>query len=343
MIKGSFINNKLFRIFTPLIYGVLVYIIVLLFFDSIEKLFVNFFSFEVLICIFITYFVFEAMRFISNLLDKKFIKITRMQYRIALQTGLTISAVFIVTSSILVLYYKYLVGFNRFTTELMVFNTIYIFTCVFYNILYFSIVYLNLTNEVKFRSESQLKQSIEGELEEYRSRINPDLLFSCLETGIVLIRNDITIASEFIQKLSDVYRYILSGKRNEPIELCKELEITEKLINILNIRNSNSIKLEIISKDYNPDKKVIPGTLHIVIEEFIHSNIVSELQPLILNCNITCDSMVIQCNGLKRLTKIKTYYNELENLRKSYLAFSEETIKVTNAGDITTISIPLID
>lgn len=294
-------------------------------------------------CIFITYIVLEAMRLISNMLDKESLHIKRLQYRIALQTCLTVSAVFISTSAILILYYKYLVGFNRFTTELIVFNIIYIFTCIFYNVLYFSIVYMNRTNEVKFRSESLLKQSIEGELEEYRSRINPDLLFGCLETAIVLIRKDLSLASEFVQKLSDVYRYNLSGKRNEPVELCKELEITEKLVSILNTSCRNSIKLETRGKNNNPDKKLIPGTFHVVIEELIHNNIVSELQPLIMNCGITNDHITIKCNGLERLTKTKTDFSEFENLKKSYLVFSEETINISYAGNTTTILIPLLD
>ena len=215
--KGSFINNSLFRVVTPTIYGVIVYVLILLIFDSIKQLSQNFFSFEVIFCIAITYMVFELMRIITNTIEKKTTSIQKTNYRIAIQVSVNILAVLIATSTILTLYYRYLVGYTDFNSELVVFNTIYIFTCILYNIIYFSIVYLNRTNDAKLKHEYQLNQSLEVELENYKSRINPDLLYSSLETVITLMRKDKSKASDFIQNLSDTYRYIISSKRNEPI------------------------------------------------------------------------------------------------------------------------------
>jgi hypothetical protein len=341
--KSSFINNSLFRIVTPTIYGVIVYVLILLIFDSIKQLSQNFFSFEVMFCIVITYIIFELMRVITNTLENKPLRIQKINYRIAFQVLINISAVFVVTSLILVLYYRYLVGYTDFNSELIVFNTIYIFTSILYNILYFSIVYLNRTNEAKLNHEFLLKQSLENELSEYKSRINPDLLYSSLETVIALMRKDQVKASDFIQKLSDVYRYIVSSKRNEPIELHKEIEITEKLIDILNAKYQNSIKLDATSININSDKKIIPGTLHIVIEELIHNYLVSELQPLSLKGSIMDEYLVIECHTIKRLARIKTDYNEFENLKRAYLNFTEKTITMKDDISYTTISIPLLE
>jgi hypothetical protein len=340
--KRSFINNVLFRIVTPAIYGVIVYILILLIFDSIKQLLQNFFSFEVFFCILITYIAFELMRVITNIFEKRFVGIPQLYLRIALQLAANALGVFVTTSIILLLYYKYLIGFSEFNTELIVFNTIYIFTCIFYNILYFSIVFLNRTNEAKIKHESILKQSIVNELEEYKSKINPDLLYSSLETMIALIRKDPSKASDFIQNLSDVYRYIVSSKRNEPVQLQKELEISEKLIRILNAKYQNSISLVNEVSDPNSNGKLIPGTLHIVIEELIHNNLVSEIQPLLLHCRIKENFLIIECHTIKRLAKIKADFDELDNLKKVYLQFSENTITINENNQTNLVSIPLL-
>lgn len=341
--KSSFINNSLFRVVTPTFYGIIVYVLILLIFDSIKQLSENFFSFEVFFCISITYVVFELMRFITNIIEKKTISIQKVNYYITIQLTISTLSVIIVTSSILTLYYRYLVGYTDFSAELIVFNTIYGFTCILYNTIYFSIVYLNRTNDARLKHEYQLNQSLEVELKDYKSRINPDLLYSSLETVITLMRKDISKASDFIQNLSDVYRYIVSSKRNEPIELKKELEISEKLIKVLNAKHQNAISLHIESKNINIDRKIIPSTLHIVIEELIHNNLVSELQPLLLKCSITNEYLIIECNTIKRLARINADFNEFENLKRAYLIFSDNTITISENGSTTTVSIPLID
>lgn len=340
--QESFINNRIFRIFTPVLYGVIVYILILLIFDSINQLAQNFFSFEVILCIIITYSIFELMRLVTTVSEKRLVNIQRLSLRITMQLSANAIAVFFLTSTIIVLYYRFLVGFAEFRTELIVFNTIYIFTCIFYNTLYFSIFLLNRTNEAKIAHEIILKQSLINELEEYKSKINPDLLYSSLETAISLVRKDATKASEFIQNLSDVYRHIVSSKRNEPIPISKEFEVSDKLVTILNAKHHNAIELVVEKGIMTSSKKIIPGTLHIIIEELIHENLVSDLQPLVLECSINEDNLVIESRTVKRLSKIDSEFDEYENLKKAYLSFSENTIALTENGVLTTVTIPLL-
>jgi len=92
----------------------------------------------------------------------------------------------------------------------------------------------------------------------------------------------------------------------------------------------------------NSDKKLIPGTLHIVIEELIHNNLVSELQPLSLKYRIIEDLLVIECKTIKRLISVKPEFDEFENLKKAYLTYSDKSITMKVDDSLTYISIPLI-
>lgn len=340
--KNSFINSILFRSITPAIYGVLVYILILLFFDSIKQLASNFFSLEVILCIIITYLIFELMRLCSNYIQGRFKKIEKLNNRILLQISTSAFLVFIATTFIITLYYKYLVGFLNFNTELIVFNSIYLFTCIFYNMLYFSIMFLGKTNDAKLQHEYLLKKTIETELQDYKGRINPNLLYNSLEHTILLVHKDKTRASEFVQQLSDVYRYIVSSKKNEPIELSKELEFAKKLSDVLNPQFQNSLIINFTCKEKVNNQRIIPGTLHAIIENIVHRYLITEIQPLRISCNIIDNRFIIEYTGTKRLLITRSEYDEVENIMKVYKEFTKDTITIDENDAGAIISVPLI-
>ena len=70
MNKTWFYNNFVFRLVSPLILGVVVYMLVLLFFDSIEQFTSNFFGQEVAFVIILSFFFLELNRLIIILLNR---------------------------------------------------------------------------------------------------------------------------------------------------------------------------------------------------------------------------------------------------------------------------------
>src|SRR5688572_23221109 len=89
--KRYFIHNALFRIVAPPVYGVLIYLLILLLNNNVTQVNDLFVSQEVYVCIVLTYISFEFMRLIIVLLDK-FLKDKHQAIRIPLQ--------FIVTSAL---------------------------------------------------------------------------------------------------------------------------------------------------------------------------------------------------------------------------------------------------
>ena len=97
MVK-NIIHNPVFRIFTPIFYGVTMYILILLIFDSIQQLSDNFFSIEVFLCVIITYLIFETLRFYALIVEKKCPVKCNVSYRISIQGGGSILITFAITS-----------------------------------------------------------------------------------------------------------------------------------------------------------------------------------------------------------------------------------------------------
>ncbi|MBS1948878.1 MAG: sensor histidine kinase [Bacteroidetes bacterium] len=83
------------------------------------------------------------------------------------------------------------------------------------------------------------KKNYETELALIKSQINPHFLFNTINNIDVLIEKDARKASAYLNKLSDMMRFMLYETKAEEIPLEKELAYIEKYIELQKIRTSN--------------------------------------------------------------------------------------------------------
>ncbi len=106
-----------------------------------------------------------------------------------------------------------------------------IFILIYYMILYYEDL------QQKMQIESELNNLVrEAELNALKSQINPHFLFNSLNSISSLTMSSPEKAQEMVIKLSDFLRYSLSHDRNETTSLRRELENTERYLDIEKIR-----------------------------------------------------------------------------------------------------------
>lgn len=100
-------------------------------------------------------------------------------------------------------------------------------------------------NDIKVK-EDLSKKNFETELALVKSQINPHFLFNTINNIDVLILKDPQQASVYLNKLSDIMRFMLYETKTEKISLSKELDYIEKYIELQRIRSANPayVKLE---------------------------------------------------------------------------------------------------
>ncbi len=84
------------------------------------------------------------------------------------------------------------------------------------------------------------RKNYDMELELVKSQINPHFLFNTINNIDVLIGIDPAKASAYLNKLSDIMRFMLYETKTEEIPLSKELTYIEKYIDLQKIRTSNA-------------------------------------------------------------------------------------------------------
>lgn len=106
--------------------------------------------------------------------------------------------------------------------------------------------------ELKLR-EDLAKRNYEIEMALVKSQLDPHFLFNTINNIDVLILKDPELASDYLNKLSDIMRFMLYETKSDVISLAREIEYIEKYIQLQRIRtaNKNYIQLEIIGKVEN--------------------------------------------------------------------------------------------
>ena len=317
MNANKFYNNLAFRLAAPILFGVVIYLLILMFFDSVEMLTSNFFSREVLFIIGLTVLFFELNRLVIILINafhrgtRSFL--SRLLTQCLVSFTLTIAAI----SLALYMYFIYIEGFSTISTELIAFNGIYLFAAVFYHMYYFSIFYLYKQNDELIMAERSEREHLELELNTYKNQINPEFLFLTLEVIIETLHADKKKADELIGHLARIYRYTLDNQKQELVPLSEELTSIEPVLEVFKSKYPNALFFE---KDDPPgdEYSMVPGTLLTLIEHAVINNLVSVNMPLDFTIKIGNSEMEVNHSLNERIATKANDLSRISNLVRTY-------------------------
>lgn len=99
--------------------------------------------------------------------------------------------------------------------------------------------FITWVDEIKLKEELRWKNH-ETEMALVKAQLDPHFLFNTLNNIDVILLEDATKASNYLNKLSDILRFMLYETKTETILLEKEIEYIEKYIELQKIRTSNA-------------------------------------------------------------------------------------------------------
>ena len=209
--------------------------------------------------------------------------------------------------------------------------------------IYESIYFMHELRHSVEETEKLKRENLAAQLNALRTQVNPHFLFNNLNTLSSLIPENPQHAVDFVQQLSKVYRHILEVKDEKSISLKDELEVLNAYTFLLKTRFEKNLNVNINIPAEKLQKKIVPLSLQILMENAIKHNIVSSDKPLHIDVFTENGSLVVSNN-----LQIKSQVNEstgigLDNIRNRYKLLSDVPVKVTANDTNFTVSIPLID
>ncbi len=183
------------------------------------------------------------------------------------------------------------------------------------------------------------RKNYEMELELVKSQINPHFLFNTINNIDVLIGIEPEKASAYLNKLSDIMRFMLYETKTEEILLSKELTYIEKYIDLQKIRTSNSEYVKYKVEGDEGTKMIAPMLFIPFIENaFKHTENKKMENAISILMLIEKEKITFECeNKYSALAQDKTTQgglgNELIQKRLALLYPGKHTLSVTDTNN----------
>lgn len=167
---------------------------------------------------------------------------------------------------------------------------------------------INLKNEL-------LQKNYETEIALVKSQINPHFLFNTINNIDVLITKGSTKASQYLNKLSDILRYMVYDTKSDKISLQKELDYIEKYLELQKIRTTNPNYVTLSIEGEPKNLQIAPMLFFPFIENaFKHTETNKKTNSININFSINETSINFECkNTYQKTSQQNQNYGGLGN------------------------------
>lgn len=216
-----------------------------------------------------------------------------------------------------------------------------VFTFVVLLIVHFVYLYKGY-QENKVKEQKIIAGTANAKFESLKNQIDPHFLFNSLNVLSSLIEENPESAQRFTTSLSKIYRYVLEQKDKELVTVEEELSFAKTYMNLLKMRFENSLFYELPTDFHNPEAKVVPLSLQLLLENTVKHNVVSEQRPLHIRIEIEGDYLVIQNDYQKKEVLQERQGVGLQNIINRYGIITKRKVLIAQNEQTFTVKIPIL-
>jgi len=206
------------------------------------------------------------------------------------------------------------------------------------------VTYLYAEQRRKEHEIEQLKiENLQSRYDALSNQINPHFFFNSLNGLTYVIRKkDEGNALEYVDKLSDVFRYILQSDKKGLVTLGEELEFVKAFSYMMEIRFANKLIFFIDIKEEMKDLKLPVLSLLPLIENVVMHNSIDSEHHMEVTINMNQQMELSVSNPVfPKLSPADTSGIGLKNLDHRFLLLMDSHIRVEKDETRFTVYLPL--
>ncbi len=325
-----------FRIFSPVVTGSVIYLLILLVNNNIEQSLESFISDEFFVCIILAALITESTRFLLSRFSRLSVTLDegwKAVWTILIVVLCTLMIVWVSLSA----YFRFALGYQPNLSEIQPFIILYAGLAIAFASVYLSNHFIKKASSEMLAIQEQLNEQAAANFLKLTRGINPNLLFESLESLITYIQDsDIEVADDMIDDLSLVYRYTLSKGSTEVISISEELEALgalSQLINRLPYRRTEVVN------NMNQSCYIIPGSLLYIIELIIKRTIVSKNKTLKITLTNEDGHIAITYPPHDKLNQ-HVSLEDFDELNQSHSLYTDQQITIEEDDHLRSILLP---
>lgn len=273
--------------------------------------------------------------------NKNFFKLKYLWRSIATSLGATLIAILFIRVFIhLVLEQKSLAVFienERPSHYLVAFGITVVMLTIYY-----SFYYYKTTKDRQVKEQKKIAGSASASFDALKNQLDPHFLFNSLNVLTSLIEENPKAATKFTTSLSKVYRYVLEQKNKDLVTIQEELDFAQLYISLLKMRFEDAIVYNPPKELENPDAKVVPLSLQLLLENAVKHNMVTPSKKLMLTIYEQDGALVVKNNIQPKQVVKKSSGVGLQNIRQRYQLLTDRPVIIAELNNEFTVAIPLL-
>ncbi len=205
--------------------------------------------------------------------------------------------------------------------------------------LFYSYHYYAVVQAEQLQSD---RWQLELQFESLKNQISPHYLFNCLNTVSSLLYKDTQTAEEFIRRMADTFRYVLSHQKQKLVTLRDELEFVKSYYFLLQVRFEYQLMLDINIPAGLLDSWIPPMTLQLLVENAVKHNTIDKDHPLMVYIAARDNThLLIHNTKTTPAPGVRGFKVGLENIRRRYNYFTHEEVMVKDL-DKFVVELPVL-
>ncbi|NRT11900.1 histidine kinase [Flavobacterium sp. 14A] len=198
-------------------------------------------------------------------------------------------------------------------------------------------------NENKVKEQKIIAGTASAKFESLKNQIDPHFLFNSLNVLSSLIEENPENAQRFTTSLSKIYRYVLEQKDKDLVSVEEELAFAKTYMNLLKMRFENSLFYELPdNNNNNPEAKVVPLSLQLLLENTVKHNVVSEKRPLHIRIYLKEGYLIVENDFQKKEVLQNRRGVGLQNIINRYGLVTNRKVLIEQTDRVFAVKIPVL-
>jgi len=234
-------------------------------------------------------------------------------------------------------------SWNEFVSgERIVFYYIALLITIVITVFFHAVHFYKLSRDKQIKEQKIIAGTASARFDALKNQLDPHFLFNSLNVLTSLIEEDADQAQKFTTSLSKVYRYVLEQKNKDLVTVNEELQFARTYVRLLKMRFEDSIVFDIPEEASNPEAKIVPLSLQLLLENAVKHNIVTASKPLHIKVSEQDGFLVISNNLQEKSVVKKSSGVGLRNIQQRYQILSDRKVLINKARDSFQVSIPIL-
>jgi len=232
---------------------------------------------------------------------------------------------------------------SRFiTNENPTFYAVSLLITLVVSVFFHAIYFYRASQQKKVTEQKIIAGTASAKFDALKNQLDPHFLFNSLNVLTSLIEEDPKQAQKFTTSLSKVYRYVLEQKNKDLVSVDEELQFAKTYVRLLQMRFEDSIVFEIPEQTNNPEARIVPLSLQLLLENAVKHNVVSPHKPLHIKVFEKNGRLVISNNLQEKSVVKKSTGVGLKNIQERYRILSDKKVNIIKSASEFRIELPIL-